>query len=609
MKSLDKNYRVESLSPAVLTALAFYYLSIMACLTVLTNAAQIFGLTFRIYAYLSLIIAAIITLFFLQYVFRYFGKNFQKDYLNLLGILALCIFCAVLSVGYHRIGRVGPDEFYYAASPVYYLSHPDEPMGFQLHTFYSRVPFYSVAYLTAGAYEYILAVLSFFLKIRFATTYYLIGASITGFLIPASFFLLIHWFSGTSKGALFGGFVVVCAIMMMGEKFWTPGPYSFMRAFEGKSFLLFAGLALFAYFSLLFFRTRSPDGFLKLLALTTALAGMTTTSLPVVLLLGGILFLSYWLSSFRDHPFIKDILRSGLVYILSCSYLIFWGIYILFFDDLSAALWFNRGYSFPFLGYVSGFIYDPFPTTAILFVSFSIFACLLARGRKATILILWMGLSIVLVLNPLVAPLYLNYFSGIYFRFFYIFPFPLVAGLAAAFALSTVEQRFPQYHKLFPVFVALIALVFALILPTSIARMENYAPGNVLQDRALVRANALTQYAPRGVMLAPYPLSGAVQMLDGGYPQIINRGDIIFYYLSIKSQSDDARLRVRAGDFLSGDSDDPAALFDLLSIYPEIRSVVVYLQVYTQFRPQILRPLRDLGFEPYETSGLVIFSR
>jgi len=608
MKSRDKNSGVESLSPAVITALAFYYLSSMACLTVLTHLAQIFGLTFRLYAYLSLVMAVITSLFFLRYAVRHFRNNFQNDYPNLLAILAVCIFCALISVLYHRIGRISPDEFYYAANPLYYLSHPDEPMGFRLHTFYSREPFYSIAYFTAGAYEYILAVLSFFLKIRFASTYYLIGASITGFLIPASYFLLMHWFTGNSNGALLGSFVVVCAIMMMGERYWTPGPYSFMRAFEGKSFLLFAGLPLFAYFSLLFFQTRSPDGFLKLLTLTTALAGMTTSSLPVVLLLGGILFLSYWSSSIRDGLFIKDTLRRGVMYLLSFSYLIFWGIYILLFDDAGVALHGNLAYSFPFLGYVLGFIYDPFPTTAILFVSFSIFVCLLARKRKATILILWMGLSIGLVLNPLVAPIYLNYFKGIYFRFFYIFPFPLVVGLVVVYALSIAEQRFPRFQKIFSASVAMIFLVIALILPTSIFRLDTYARGNVLQDRDFVRANALIQYVPKGVMLAPYPLSGAIQTLDGNYPQIVNRSDIILYYLSIKTQSD-GELRMRAGDFAAGKHDDPAALFDLLRNYPEIRSIVFYQRAYTQIRSEILRPLQDMGFVASETSGLVIFLR
>ncbi len=584
------------------------YLCIFAALTLLTHLAQVLELTFRVYSYLSLTVSVLVLFFLVPYLFKKFHAVIEKDYSSALGIFALCIFGAVVSVIYHRVGRISPDEFYYAANPVYFLANPDAKMGFQLHTFYSREHFFGIAYLTAGAFEYIQAVLSFFLDARFATTYYFIGAGLTGFMICASYYLLLHWFVPDSKLALLGTFSVVCSILLMGERPWTPGTYSFMRAFEGKSFFLFAGLPLFAYFSLQFFDSAAIDRYLKLFVLTTTLAGMTTSSIPIVTLLGCVLFLSYSLTYLKRPISFKEFIASGLMYFLSFSYLIFYGACIAFFDDANAAAYFNQAYAYPFLGYVLGFVHYPFPTTAVFLLIFSMLACLVVRGREAVFLRLWMALTLILILNPLAAKFFLIYFTGVYFRFFYIFPFPLVVGLTMAFAGFSLKQYSPNIRNLYTVSVTLAFLIFLFILPTSIFRLGNYGFGNVMTDREFIQANRIVSLAPKGVMLAPYPLSGAIQMLDGNFPQLIHRDDIIRYYLTVYDQAD-GELRVRAGAFAAGDNNDFNALLELVSHYPELHSIILNKQAYNRFKTQIQGPLMDMGFDSYTPPGFVIFTR
>jgi len=118
-------------------------------------------------------------------------------------------------------------------------------MDFKLLFFYSGgQPFYSVGYLTATAFDYILGVFSYLTKIPFIKVYYELGGGLGGLLIPLSIYLVLSQFSRTTMSAALGTFFTTLSIFLLAETVWTPGGYSFIRSFEGKIILLFAGIPL-----------------------------------------------------------------------------------------------------------------------------------------------------------------------------------------------------------------------------------------------------------------------------------------------------------------------------------------------------------------------------
>src|SRR5262249_28702226 len=157
----------------------------------------------------------------------------------------------------------------------------------------------------------------------------------------------------------------------------------------------------------------------------------------------------------------------------------------------------------------------------------------------------------------------------VYFRLFYIFPFPLVIGIVIAALYVSSGQLSSVRRSLLWIGVCAISAISIWITPTSIVRAPVYVWGNWLADQDLARARALIASAPPGVRLAPYPLSGAIRMLDSNYPQLITRNDLMLYYLGLQGLDEDARLRVRTKAFLTGDADYVRPMASLLEDYPE----------------------------------------
>lgn len=605
----DLNDKPLPLSVTVVTVAAFWVFSLLAVLTITTHLSQLLAVSFRFYAYVCLILSVITSCVVFVVSRRDFKANPHVDTSNIFWILVLGLTGVFLSVTLHRTGRLSPDEYYAAANPVYYVQHPDAAMGFESRTFYSEQPIYSVSYITAGAYEYIEAAVAFLAHASFVDVYYWLGAGLTGFLIPPAIFLAVYCFSGDAFASILGTFITLCAIVLTGETGWTPGAYSFLRAFEGKALLLFAGIPFLMVFSLTYFTRPSTLRWWRLLALVTALAGISSSSFLILPILGFILFLSWWIASRGWTQPTAQQFKTAAAYFLAFLYLVLFAFYVSRTDHLQNAYVFNDEYPATFSGYLNGFVEQRYPVTPILFLAFTLLALLLARGRSRALLGIWVVAVILLVLNPLAARFYLLYFQGVYFRLFYLLPFPLVVGLGVAWLyLSLQAMSFKPKVVLWSA-VCLMAVGSTLLIPSSLFRSPVVRIGNWTVDQDLVRARAILAVVPRGVMLAPYPLSGAIRMLESEAPQMITRNDLMLYYLGLQGRDEDARLRIRVKAFLTGDHANLAPLEKLLGMYPEIRSVVLYDYVYGENRAALDALLAARGFRnKSDILDLVVFS-
>ena len=389
----------EPFSVHVVSAIAAASVFVLASVTILTHAAQLLGMPFRTYAVLCALAALIVLAAVILQARGGMRRPKPMDHLTLWIVIAIALASGLLGVSMHRVGRISPDEYYYAANPVYYTQHPDAPMGFTDRLFYSRATHETAGFYTAGAFEYAEAAVASLARVRFATVFYLLGAGTTAFLIPLAIFLAIFWLSGTPAGSALGAFVTVLGITLMGETSWAPGANSFLRAFEGKAFLQFVGVPLLTAFSLRYFVRRNFSSWLALFGLGVAMTGSSTTSFALAPLLGlvlcGATVIAFWRSPATDRVPVK----AFALYFVALAYVGVWALFVAWHDGIRTATFLNQAYPATFGGYLSAFVYAPFPLTPALAIAACVLAVALARGRLRILLAAWLALDVLLVLN------------------------------------------------------------------------------------------------------------------------------------------------------------------------------------------------------------------
>jgi hypothetical protein len=556
-------------------------------LTVLTLVAQALGIPFKLYFRAALIlIAALLAAAIARArgsLSRPRSAEHENDALVLAGLVVLCLAAAALSLMYHTTGRVYLDDFYLVANPVYYTQHAQAAMSFEARTFYSGgLPVISIAFLTADAYEHILSIPAYLLKIDYVTVYYRLAAVLNAALLVLSLFYTLAHFTRDTKAALGGTAAVLCLLATMSENSWAIGNWAFLHGYEGRAILIMDGIPLLAAFSLDVLGRPTRRTWLQLFLFVTAMTGMSTSSFMILPLLGIILFLAWGMANRAQYPSVIAWAKSGGTYFSAFTYLIFFAALVSLVDKAGNAPVFNLDYPDNFYGYLQAFLASSaWPATVALSLLSWIAAVLVARGRMRAFLGAWFALAIILFLNPLSARLLLMLFRGIYFRLFYVVFHPLFGGVAAAWLAAS----------------ACILLLPAALSPTSLFLSPRYSFGNWTPTDDYAPAQKIVNNAPEGLMLAPYPLSGAVRMISSNHPQIEARSDILSFYLGLQGRAEEAALRVRANDFLTGTATDFPAFERVVERYSELRSVVFSRSGLAEVNsPAVDQFLKDKGF-------------
>jgi hypothetical protein len=197
-----------------------------------------------------------------------------------------------------------------------------------------------------------------------------------------------------------------------------------------------------------------------------------------------------------------------------------------------------------------------------------------------------MLVSVALYLNPLcgdwliqhVAPL-----QAIYWRFFYTFPFPLVAGVTAA-ALTAKARVWPRAAQALAVALVALVLIGGHFLPATSSVFRGITVGwpmYKLPPIPLREAREVAKVAPRGSILASQEISGIIGILQSGYLPLGNCGDGLSRWLGARGQPKDAALRIQASDFAAGLSGDFESFAEVVRrMHP--RSIVMAKSVYSR---------------------------
>ena len=578
-----------------------WLLGVSAGVTVLTHIAQLLKIPFWNYANNALIVALFVSLMVLIASIHHSFSVAVRDSRVLFLVLVIAAAGAVLAL---VINRPDADDYYYVPNAVYYLQHPSEPMGFNIHYLSSGgTPFTSLFWATAGPYEYAQAALAFLLRLDYLVVYYIVAAAIVGFLIPISFFLATTHFSSSTRNAAIGTLVFVFLALLLVGTHRTFGNLSFARAFQGKMVLFSVGIPLFVSFSLDYFKRPTLLSWAMLFLLSTSMIGVTSSATWLLPMLALVLGLSYAVAT--GGP--ARTFANRLPYFISLLYPLLFAAYTLSssVSTIGSDSIINQGWPTTFMGHARLVINPFFPLTLIvLVVSITISLIFLSQKRRR-FLICWMILSMLLLLNPLVAPTIIRFVTtpNAYWRLFYVFPFPLTIAIGVASLLDTKDPLLTGKRRLAPVALLAVAasmgLVFRMATDSRESSVSIGPPAYKLPLRSLAIARQALIRLPPGMMLAPSEIAGITAMLNSEYPQLRIREDAVRLWLSETGRPNDAEIRIGASDFVGGQSGDFLALAAILGRYSELQSVIVKQDILADSEVDELLSIHGFSFRGY----------
>lgn len=556
-----------------------YVLGVLAAFTLLTHLSQVLGIPFQVYVVVGILLAALLLVATARPAYRQLKQAQRPDRKALLLLIGVGVLCSILALVNHRRDA---DDYYYTPNAIYMLEHSDEPMGFEVHFLDGgeNCDVISYSWGTSIPFEYSQAAVASVLGIDFLSVYYILTPALVGFLLPLALYYALSLFSEQPVVTVLGALITVGIVLLLGETHRTFGNFSLTRAYQGKTLLLAIGLPAFVGASIRFFESPSACRWTMLLALSTAMVGTTTSSIVLIPALASVLLVAHLLAS----PPKRHTRPAYILYLTSLGYVALYATFLVVNShvDLRADSPINQGWPTTFSGHLAFFIHPDQPVTPLVVVITSVAALLLTSGKRRRFLAGWIVAVTVLYLNPLVAPLLIRYVTtpNAYWRLFYIYPFPLVAGVSAVYFFEGLGNL-PRMARLASTALVLALLVGVHFLPSSTSIFRhgtsfNVPPGYELPEGFVEVAQAIVSQTPEGTMLAPRELSGIIPMLSSRHPQVRVRTDGVLLWFAECGAPELGTVRVGASEFVGGNRDRFPDFQEFLSIEGRIvRSIVL----------------------------------
>ena len=271
----------------------------------------------------------------------------------------------------------------------------------------------------------------------------------------------------------------------------------------------------------------------------------------------------------------------------------------------------NEDFPVTFLGHAGFFFEKSGPATPLVLMGSTILTILMTSGMVRKFILAWIAASIVLFLNPIIAPFIIKYLTtpNIYWRLFYIYPMPLLVGLAGA-KLFEYTSRFskPARSALISGTVFMLFISHFVPFTTSVLylRTEFGWPRYKMPPAIERRATEVIAVAPPGPMLAPLPLGGVIAMLSANYPQmrVFNEPERVWF--EERGMGSEIDKRICASEFVNGDKPDCLPMFQALLEHSNLRSVVIAKSAALD--SQVLSVLNENGFMNHrEVDDLLVY--
>jgi hypothetical protein len=532
---------------------------VLACLVVvavhapLSMIARITGITFRAYVVVSSLLSLVGVGIVALHLHSRLRGGAKRDSGSLVLVLLLGLLGAVLALA---TLRPDTDDYLYVPDAVHFLDRLDEPMDLYIHFFVESLedPIVSVSQGTSTAYEYCRAAIAFLFNTDFLDIYYIASVGLMGFLIPLAHFLLARRLTSDSRHALMGAVVSVSVLLIMTEVHHSFGNFAFPRIFQGKAVLLSVVLPVFAAFTISYFARPTGARWWCLFATATAGVGMSPSAAVLLPIHASVLAAAYMASVYRRWgAAFSAMLQTALKYLCTVAFSVAYvGVlhYLIRIRGLGNDPFTLRGVAGGADASLSLIFSTGFPLTPTIIVLASVLVVALVRDWRRTFMTWWAVMVAVLFLSPLAENLWTKALipANMYWRLYYLYPFPAVVILAGAVVFDRVGKRLSRQASS-------VAVALLLVLSTGHYLGHFHGLGQIgwsdykLPVGALQDARAVVSVAPEGVMLAPEDLYGIIPMLGAGHPQIRTRPDGQQLWIP---QPRERGIRVGASQFVGG---------------------------------------------------------
>jgi hypothetical protein len=538
--------------------------SILAAFTVLTHFSQVLGLAFQTYAIVGIILTVSLSIIAVRFAYERLKQARNRDSKALLLLVSLGVLCSILALVSHRSDG---DDYYYTPNVVYILDNPNDSMGFDVHFLDGgkRCNIVSYGWGTAIPFEYTQGAIAGILGIDFLSVYYLLTPALISFLIPFALYYALSHFSERTIVTATSVLITIGVVLLLGETHRTFGNFSLTRAYQGKTLLLAVGIPFFVGVTIHFFKSPSAYYWAMLFAVATAMVGATTSAVAVLPALASVLAIANLFTS--ELKWQKTLIYP--IYFASFWYVALYALFLVTNSAANLAVYspINQGWPTTFFGHLMFLVNVRKPATPFVVSTSSLMAIYLTSGKQRRFLIAWTIAVAVLYLNPLIAPIIIRYLASpnIYWRLFYICPFPLVLGISVAHLIKELKKlaKEAQFAVAVLTFVLLVGAHFVPF-STSVFRYNTtfrIPPGYKLPMELVNVAQEIISQTPEGTMLAPPGLSGVIPMLSSKHPQVRIRTDGVLLWLANCGIPEVAAIRIRASEFVRGD----------VSRFPEFR--------------------------------------
>ncbi|WP_455921248.1 hypothetical protein [Pseudomonas putida] len=453
------------------------------------------------------------------------------------------------------INRPDIDDSIYGAKAVYYLDHPMAPIDRSV-TWLAGLPHGSDS-IVFQYYETAQAALAWGIGAEFLTVYHVVFPFLVGCLFFLSALLLISVFEQSKFAGLWGAAMLVVISVMLGETHRSFGNISIARDFQGKFVFVCVGAFSLVYYALRYLVWGRLSQLLALTVGSVAMVGLTTTSFVFVPLLAGVIWVSFQVSEFEGWQRLS--VRRSALYFFSLLPLF---MYAFFFSVqarqyISAGSQVNSGFSSDFWGQLNYVVNPSLPVSMVLLVVTS--AVLVWKSSCRRFFLTWLLLPL-LLLNPAVSGYVIKYVTteNIYWRLFYLLPFPLVVPLAAlCFYKETTLFKTGYAAGL------VVAIVVAVYGPTSVLRSSNSAQFDPFSYKMMplvkTSVEAMRDQLPTGSMLAPIDIASNVVLVTSKFSLVYFRDDYLGFVLNKEHLAGELEVRQQAVRFLYAGDISPHA--------------------------------------------------
>lgn len=468
----------------------------------------------------------------------------------LLGVVLVSLFGSVLSTS---INRPDVDDSIYVPKAIFYADNPGAIIDKSVHWLVTpdEVPVSGLLQY----YELSQAAFSSIFNLNYLDIYHIVVPGIVGFFICLTMFLLLRLFEEKQSTALLSIVFFILLILVLGETQRTYGNLSFARPFHGKFMFLTVGVPSWVYFSIRFFVIRDFLSWIVLLALGLGMAGVTASAMVFLPLLSIVIIVSYFFNEGRKSISINDI-KLAIVYFISLTPLVLMALDFRSYaiSQLNSGSSVNSAFPSDFYAQLKLLVNPHYPVT---FIALSLaFLIVIFFSRYRRFFFAWVIILLVFLLNPFVSGFVIKNITteNIYWRLFYLLPFPLIICLAFSLLINSHRTT-----KALGFFILVLLIPFAFGGPTSILRPGNesttieFFSYKIGSDDLSASRDILRSTVP-GSMMAPREISSQILILSSRYPQIHMRRDFLRLMLGSIGHVDEYNRRAGAYNYLYNES-------------------------------------------------------